>query len=317
MSYDVTKVSKVGHLKAMALRAEAKYATKKSVTDLADRIDLLEVTGGQANVLEGVKVNGTALTIADKLVDILITAGKSNGTISVNNMEVSVKGLAALAYKANVSESDLEAALKTKINNKAEASDLTALQSSVETLTGAGDGSVKKIVDAAINDFATRISDNGEIDTFKELVDYVAKHGPEAATMTANIAANTEDITNVKKLIGSLPDGIKSTTVIDYVAEAIAAIGIGDYAKVDAMNKALEGKVDKADGQRLMTDAEAAKLLGIATGATKTEASTKNGYMKVNGSEVKVYELPSDVIKGAIATDAEVEERLAEVIPTV
>ena len=39
MSYDVTKVSKVGHLKAMALRAEAKYATKKSVTDLADRID--------------------------------------------------------------------------------------------------------------------------------------------------------------------------------------------------------------------------------------------------------------------------------------
>lgn len=184
MSYDVTKVSKVGHLKAMALRAEAKYATKKSVTDLADRIDLLEVTGGQANVLEGVKVNGTALTIADKLVDILITAGKSNGTISVNNMEVSVKGLAALAYKANVSESDLEAALKTKINNKAEASDLTALQSSVETLTGAGDGSVKKIVDAAINDFATRISDNGEIDTFKELVDYVAKHGPEAATMT-------------------------------------------------------------------------------------------------------------------------------------
>lgn len=112
-------------------------------------------------------------------------------------------------------------------------------------------------------------------------------------------------------------DGIKSTTVIDYVAEAIAAIGIGDYAKVDAMNKALEGKVDKADGQRLMTDAEAAKLLGIATGATKTEASTKNGYMKVNGSEVKVYELPSDVIKGAIATDAEVEEMLAEVIPTV
>ena len=58
-------------------------------------------------------------------------------------------------------------------------------------------------------------------------------------------------------------------------------------------------------------------LLGIATGATKTEASTKNGYMKVNGSEVKVYELPSDVIKGAIATDAEVEEMLAEVIPTV
>ena len=57
----------------------------------------------------------------------------------------------------------------------------------------------------------------------------------------------------------------------------------------------------------------------------KIEESQKKGdsdmaefdYEVVNGSEVKVYELPSDVIKGAIATDAEVEEMLAEVIPTV
>ena len=317
MSYDVTKITRVGQLKALAQRAEAKYATKKSVTELSDRVNSLEVTGGQANVLEGVKVNGAALTIADKLVDILIATGKSDGTISVNNVEVSVAGLAALAFKAKVSESDLETALKTVIDNKAEAADVTTLQTAIDTLNGTGDGSVSKSVDAAINEFATRISDNGQIDTFKELVDYVGKHGPEAATMAGNIAANATEIANVKKLIGELPEGATSATVIDYIAEAIAAIGIGDYAKVSEMTAALSKKVDKADGQRLMTDEEGTKLLGITAGATKVEASEKNGYMKVNGVETEVYELPSDVIKGSIATDAEVEEMLAEAIPEV
>ena len=317
MSYDVTKITRVGQLKALAQRAEAKYATKKSVTELSDRVNSLEVTGGQANVLEGVKVNGAALTIADKLVDILIATGKSDGTISVNNVEVSVAGLAALAFKAKVSESDLETALKTVIDNKAEAADVTTLQTAIDTLNGTGDGSVSKSVDAAINEFATRISDNGQIDTFKELVDYVGKHGPEAATMAGNIAANATEIANVKKLIGELPEGATSATVIDYIAEAIAAIGIGDYAKVTEMTAALSKKVDKADGQRLMTDEEGTKLLGITAGATKVEASEKNGYMKVNGVETEVYELPSDVIKGSIATDAEVEEMLAEAIPEV
>lgn len=317
MSYDVTKITRVGQLKALAQRAEAKYATKKSVTELLDRVNSLEVTGGQANVLEGVKVNGAALTIADKLVDILIATGKSDGTISVNNVEVSVAGLAALAFKAKVSESDLETALKTVIDNKAETADVTALQAAIDTLNGTGDGSVSKSVDAAINEFATRISDNGQIDTFKELVDYVGKHGPEAATMAGNIAANTTEITNVKKLIGALPEGATSATVVDYIAEAIAAIGIGDYAKASEMTAALNKKVDKVDGQRLMTDEEGTKLLGITAGATKAEASEKNGYMKVNGVEIKVYELPSDVIKGSIATDAEVEEMLAEAIPEV
>ena len=317
MSYDVTKITRVGQLKALAQRAEAKYATKKSVTELSDRVNSLEVTGGQANVLEGVKVNGAALTIADKLVDILIATGKSDGTISVNNVEVSVSGLAALAFKAKVSESDLETALKTVIDNKAEAADVTTLQTAIDTLNGTGDGSVSKSVDAAINEFATRISDNGQIDTFKELVDYVGKHGPEAATMAGNIAANATEIANVKKLIGELPEGATSATVIDYIAEAIAAIGIGDYAKVTEMTAALNKKVDKTDGQRLMTDEEGAKLLGITAGATKVEASEKNGYMKVNGVETKVYELPSDVIEGSVATDAEVEEMLAEAIPEV
>ena len=66
-------------------------------------------------------------------------------------------------------------------------------------------------------------------------------------------------------------------------------------------------------GKRLMTDAEGTKLGGVAEGATKVEASKTNGYVNINGTETKVYQEPSDVLHGAIATDAEVTEMLNEV----
>ncbi len=61
-------------------------------------------TGAQANVLEAVKVNGSALTIdANKAVDVLVATGTANGTIAVNNVDVAVQGLASAAYVATES----------------------------------------------------------------------------------------------------------------------------------------------------------------------------------------------------------------------
>ena len=62
---------------------------------------------------------------------------------------------------------------------------------------------------------------------------------------------------------------------------------------VDGVTTALSGKVDKENGKGLSsndyTSTEKTKLSGIATGATKTEASTTNGNIKINGSETTVY----------------------------
>lgn len=78
---------------------------------------------------------------------------------------------------------------------------VTANKNAIDTLNGTGAGSVKKSVDDAINDFVTKVSDDKVVNTFKELVDYVAEHGAEAATMAGKIEANetaiaknTEDI---------------------------------------------------------------------------------------------------------------------------
>lgn len=52
-----------------------------------------------ADKLEGVKVNGTALAVADKMVDITITEGTDNGSIIVNGVKVEFHGAADLFTK--------------------------------------------------------------------------------------------------------------------------------------------------------------------------------------------------------------------------
>ena len=63
------------------------------------------------------RVNGVALAIAQKAVDILIATGGANGTLAVNGTDVAIKGLAALAYKAQVSQTDLDSALQAVVAN--------------------------------------------------------------------------------------------------------------------------------------------------------------------------------------------------------
>ena len=114
MAYNEKHLVKLADLKALGTK-------QKEVADaLAARVDTLENVGSQANVLEGVKVNGTALAIANKMVDILIATGSKNGSISVNGADVAIKGLAALAFKAKVSQSDLDDALAAVLEGKAD-----------------------------------------------------------------------------------------------------------------------------------------------------------------------------------------------------
>lgn len=313
MAYDVSKLAKLKALKDLAVKV------KEQDDALATRIGALEKTGSQANVIEGVKVNGSLLTLVDKIADILIAEGATNGTIKVNNVDVPVHGLAALAYKAEVSETELAAALKATIDAKAKKADL-------DTLTGEGEGSIKKMIDDAFNDFSTKVTDDGVVNSYKELIDWAATHGSKAAEMASGISTNKTAIENLKKFVGELPKGATATTVVDYIAEAVAALSIGNYMTTEAFNTAiaeyykktdvdtkLGKKVDKADGKSLIADTEITRLAGMSDGANKTEKSATNGNVKIDGKEVNVYTLPNDVVRGSIATDAEVTEMLNEV----
>ena len=221
--------------------------------------------GAEANVLEGVKVNGVALSIASKIVDILIATGSTNGTISVQGTDVPIKNLAALAYKANISADELDAALKAVIDAKAESSEVSVLSGKIDTLNGTGSGSVSKAITDAFNDFATKVSDDGVVNSYKELIDWAAEHGGEAAQMTAAI-------TNIENLLTGIGGEGDPATVKAAIAAAINDLNIGNYYTKTEVDTALNGKVSKEDGKGLsqndFTNAFKAKLDGIQAGAT-------------------------------------------------
>lgn len=70
MAYDENKLSRVKNLKALAQRISADFATKAALKDVSDKVDGLVTAGGEPNKLEAVKVNGEALAITDKAVDV-------------------------------------------------------------------------------------------------------------------------------------------------------------------------------------------------------------------------------------------------------
>lgn len=75
--------------------------------------------GAQANIIESIKVNGTAQTITNKAINITVPTG-------------------ALASKSKVSESDLDTTLATKLNGMIDVTELdSALFGKQDTITGA------------------------------------------------------------------------------------------------------------------------------------------------------------------------------------
>ena len=159
----------------------SKHTTLDQLKMLAQRTKT-EIDAVESKSLVGIKVNGTALAIADKMVDILIGTGATNGTLSVNGADVAVKGLAALAYKAQVSESDLDAALTAVLAAKAAKAD-------VDTLIGTDTGkSVRTIVN---EELAAQLIPEGaqeSLDTLTEIAQWIQDHPDDAAAMNTAIA---------------------------------------------------------------------------------------------------------------------------------
>lgn len=127
---------------------------------------------------------------------------------------------------------------------------VTAVEGEITTLKGTGDGSIKKQIDDAFNDFATKISDDNVVNTFKELVDYCATHSAEAAEMAGDIAANADAIAKLETFVGTLPEGTSAKTVIEYINEKVGAVDFSDEiatAKQEAIDAAAADATTKAN----------------------------------------------------------------------
>lgn len=137
----------------------------------------------------------------------------------------SIGGLGDLASKDEVSEAELETTLAAKINGKAD-------QTTVDTLIGADTG--KSVRNIAAEELAAQLipdSAKESLDTLAEIAAWIQAHPDDASAMNAAIEA----------LQAKVDTG--SQKVSEYVAAAIAALSIGDYAKAADLT-ALAGRVD-------------------------------------------------------------------------
>lgn len=306
-------------LKLLANRVKSEdNALGAQIETVANKVDGLISTGGEANVLEGVKVNGNALAITDKMVDILIAAGEENGTLSVNGAAVAITGLQALAYKAKVSEADLDDALLASIAAKATAADLSALtvrvsdaegkiteiQGDIESLQNAGYQTAAQV--EAIAQAAVAASGHARFE--------IAESDPTAEGFVA------ED--NVMYLYMN-----DETGHYDIYAKAGGAIVLLDdttvdlsaYSTTEQMNAAISAAVEALN---IGDYAKAADLVAAVARITALEEKFASYYTK-DEAEAKFTDeaeaqtiaetAASEAVAAAQATDEEVSTMLDEV----
>lgn len=291
----MSKHTTLDQLKMLAQRTKGEIDKVDSkVTTLSDRVDTLEGAGGQANVLEGVKVNGTALKIVDKIVDILIATGATNGTLAVNGIDVPVKGLAALAYKAQVSEADLDSALTAVLAAKAAKAD-------VDVLIGTDTGKSARTI--ANEELTKQLIPEGaqeSLDTLTEIARWIQNHPDDAAAMNTAIAKLNE----IAAGIGGEEDDYATVmaAIEGKITAAMAGIAQG-ATKVEKSD--VNGNI-KINGQETVVYTHPA---GSAVEAGfKKVGSDANGHVVMGGDVTK-----EDITKlGIPAQDTTYEKATAE-----
>lgn len=130
---------------------------------------------------------------------------------------------------------------------------IEAAEVKITTLNGTGEGSVDKKIADAIDEFATQVTDNGTIDTVKELFDYVATHGSDfnallervtvvegkATTLEGDNATNKADIAKLKTDVAANTSDIEALeTKVGSSTDAAAADG-SLYARIEQVKKDL------------------------------------------------------------------------------
>lgn len=306
------KLTNLEQMKMLAARVAADDAELSARIDkLVTDVEGIVATGGEANILNGVKVNGQAMAITDKMVDILIASGEENGTISVNGAAVAITGLKALAYKDNISEADLDEALKASIAAKATNADLSALTVRVETAEGEiteikGDiESLKNAgyqtgaqVEAAIQ-AAVAASGHAHF----EKVDVV----PTAENAQANVLYLVMNATtghyDIYALVSGKVELIDDTTV-----------DLSNYSTTEQMNAAISAAVEALN---IGDYAKAADLIATIDRITAVEAKFANYYTKEEAEakftdESEAQTIAEGVVAAATASDEEVGAMLDE-----
>ena len=238
------KLTTLNHLKSALQSAKTYIDAQDAVLagQIADAVDDIEVLNAEA--LRGVKINGTALNITDKMVDILIASGEENGTISVNGAAVAVTGLASLAYKSEITEAELGDALKASIAAKATQIDLDALAVRVGNIEVAGYQNAEQVQTA----IQAAIAASGH--AHFEKVDAVPAVEDAAENVMYLVMNDETGHYDIYAKVGDAVVLLDDTTV-----------DLSDYAKTSNVTEAISAAISGLNIDQYATDAELADAI--------------------------------------------------------
>lgn len=187
------------------------------------------------------------------------------------------------ALVTKIVESDLGTDLATKINGKADQTDLSSLSDQVDVLIGTETGDNAKSVRAISAEEVAKVVAGApaSYDTLKEIADWIINDTTGAAKMANDISA-----LKTKTTLGTDGSGNEYATVKAYVeayvAEVVgAAYTGGDGIEVDS-NRAIN--IDLVSANGLSIDANGKLAMGAAS-ASSTGALSSTDWSTFNGKQ--------------------------------
>lgn len=175
-----------------------------------------KLIAAEANKVDEIQINGAAVAAVGKVVNLLFATGTKQGSIKVGETDILVKGLAALAFKENVTKTDLEETLASLIEQ------IPTLKNAVDTLNGESDGSVKKMIEDKFKTWTELTTDNQKVDTFIEMVNWIEAHGTETAGFQRSISA-------LEALMEGIGGDSEPATVMEAIQEALGDFDLSNY----------------------------------------------------------------------------------------
>lgn len=124
---------------------------------------------------------------------------------------------------------------------------VSTVEGAVETLNGDAQtvGSVAKQVADAV---AKIVADAPKAyDTLQEIATWISTHEDSAATMNQSIQTNKTDIANLAKLVGTLPEGDASKTIVEYINSKVSGVDFST-AIATAKQEAIDAAKTYSDG---------------------------------------------------------------------
>ena len=168
-----------------------------------------------------------------------------------------------------------------------------ANKSAIDTLNGTGAGSVKKQISDSI---AAIVADAPEsLNTLKEIADWINSHAESASDMNSRINANRDDIDDLTALVGRLPTGSSSTTIVAYIAEyvskAMADSDLSQYAKAADLTAAV-GRITASENEINVLKVSLADGGATASAIADAKKAGTDAQKSVSALSARVGTLP-------------------------